>query len=42
MKQRKNYSPIFKAKVALEAIREDMTLAELTKKYGSHPTQIGT
>ena len=31
-----------RAKVALEAIREEMTLAELSKKYGVHPTQIGT
>jgi transposase-like protein len=40
--ERKNHSPEFKAKVALEAIREEMTLAELSKKYGVHPTQIGT
>ena len=42
MKKRKNHSPEFKAKVALEAIRDEMTLAELSKKYGVHPTQIGT
>jgi len=42
MKERKNHSPEFKAKVALEAIREEMTLAELSKKYGVHPTQFGT
>lgn len=42
MKKRKNHSPEFKAKVALEAIREEMTLPELSKKYGVHPTQIGT
>ena len=42
MMKRKNHSPDFKAKVALEAIREEMTLAELSKKYGVHPTQIGT
>jgi transposase len=42
MKTRKNHSPQFKARVALEAIREEMTLAELSKKYGVHPTQIGT
>lgn len=34
MAKRKNHSPEFKAKVALEAIREEMTLAELSKKYG--------
>ena len=42
MKKRKNHSPDFKAKVALEAIREEMTLSELSRKYGVHPTQIGT
>ena len=42
MKKRRNHSPEFKAKVALEAIREEMTRAELSKKYGVHPTQIGT
>lgn len=29
MATRQNHSPDFKAKVALEAIREEMTLAEL-------------
>ena len=42
MTKRKNHSPDFKAKIALEAIREEMTMAELSKKYGLHPTQIGT
>lgn len=42
MKKRKNHSPEIKAKVALEAIREEMTLTELSKKYRVHPTQIGT
>ena len=42
MTKRKNHSPAFKAKVALEAIREEMTLAELSKKYGVHPSQIGS
>lgn len=42
MTKRKNHSPEFKARVALEAIREEMTMAELSKKYGVHPTQIGT
>jgi len=42
MEKRKNHLPDFKARVALDAIREEMTLAELSKKYGVHPTQIGT
>ena len=36
MTKRKNHSPEFRAKVALDAIREEMTLAELSKKYGVH------
>jgi transposase len=42
MTKRKTHTPEFKAKVALEAIREEMTLAELSKKYGVHPNQIST
>ncbi|QCO57103.1 hypothetical protein EOK75_15095 (plasmid) [Pseudorhodobacter turbinis] len=32
MTKRKNHSPDFKAKAALEAIREKITMAELSKK----------
>jgi transposase len=41
MTKRKNHSPDFKAKVALEAIREEMTMAELSKKYGVHLLPAG-
>ena len=37
---RKRYSADFKAKVALEAIRGDLTLAELGAKHGIHHTMI--
>ena len=37
---RKRYSADFKAKVALEAIRGDLTLAELGTKHGIHHTMI--
>jgi transposase len=37
---RKKYSAEFKAKVAMEALFEQKTLAEITSKYGVHPTQI--
>ena len=37
---RRNHSPVFKAKVALEAIRGDKTLAELAKLHDVHPNQI--
>lgn len=40
MTKRKRYSVEFKAKVALEAIREELTTAELAKKYDIHPTMI--
>ncbi|RJE78899.1 transposase, partial [Paracoccus sp. JM45] len=40
MTKRKRYSAEFKAKVTLEAIREELTTAELSKKYGIHPTMI--
>jgi len=36
----RQYSPSFKAKVALVAIREEETIVELASRYGVHPTQI--
>ena len=41
MRKRKNHSPELKAKGALEAIREEITLAELSKIYGVHPSLMG-
>jgi transposase-like protein len=37
---RKKYSAEFKAKVALEAVSEQKTLAELAGEYSVHPSQI--
>ena len=37
MTKRKRYSAEFKAKVALEAIREELTTAELAKKHDIPP-----
>jgi transposase len=39
---RKRYGAEFKAKVALEAIRGELTLAELASRHGIHPTMIAT
>ena len=39
-KKRRNFSSKFKAKVALEALREQKTLAELASKYELHANQI--
>ena len=37
---RRNHSPAFKAKVALEAAKGEYTLAELAKRHDVHPNQI--
>jgi transposase len=38
--KRKRYSAEFKAKVALEAIKGEQTVAELANRYGLHPNLI--
>jgi transposase-like protein len=38
---RRNYGAVFKAKVALEAIKEEQTLVELVARFQVHPNQIG-
>jgi transposase-like protein len=38
--KRRNHSSAFKAKVALEAAKEDKTVAELASQYEVHPSQI--
>jgi transposase-like protein len=40
MNKRKRYSAEFKAKVALEALKEQQTLAELSAQYQIHSVQI--
>jgi len=38
--KRKRHAPAFKAKVALAALKNEETIAELAQKFGVHPTMI--
>ena len=40
MRTRRKFTSEFKAKVAIEAIKERESVSELTKKYELHPNQI--
>ena len=39
-RKRRNHQPDFKAKVALAALKGDLTLAELSEKFDVHQNQI--
>jgi len=39
-KKRRSYSPQFKAKVALAALKNDEPIAELAVRFEIHPTMI--
>ena len=41
-KEAKQYSAEEKAKIALEALKGDLTIAQITSKYGVHATQISS
>ena len=40
MQKRRSFSAEFKAKVAIEALKEQHTLQELAQKFELHPNQI--
>ncbi len=40
MSKRRQHNPEFKARVALEAVKGERTVAELASRYGVHPTMI--
>ena len=40
MSKRRQHSPDFKAKVALEAVKGEETVSELASRFGVHPTMI--
>lgn len=40
-KVRKNHDAAFKARIALEAIKGEKTIAQLASECGVHPNQIG-
>lgn len=40
MKKRRTFTSQFKSKVALEALREQQPIHEITKRYQVHPSQV--
>ena len=41
-KKRKVYTPEFKAKVALEAVKGRLTINQIAKEFEVHPVQVST
>ncbi len=41
MTKRRGFTPDFKATVALEALRGDLTIQQIAAKHKLHPTQVG-
>lgn len=39
---RRKFTSKFKSKVAIEAIKEELTVKEIASKYNLHPNQIST
>lgn len=41
-KKRRTFTREFKAKVASEALKEQLTISELAKKYSLHPNEVSS
>jgi len=41
-KKRRRFTPAFKSKVALEALREDETIAAIASRHRVHPNQVSS
>ena len=39
-RSRRNHSPAFKAKVAVEALKGQQTVIEIAERFNVHPTQV--
>ena len=39
-RERKSYNILFKAKIAMEAIKEQRTINEIASRYGLHPSLV--
>jgi len=40
MKKRRNYSPELKARVAIEAIKEEKTISQIASEFNVHPVLV--
>ena len=41
MKNRKKYTPEFKAEIVIEILKEQKTIVQIASHYGVHPNQLG-
>lgn len=39
-RSRRNHSPAFKAKAAVEAVKGQQTVIEIAERFNVHPTQV--
>ena len=42
MTKRRKFTPVFKARVALDALRGDNTIQEIAARHKVHPNQVST